>query len=152
MAPKHRCVPPSHLTGPGMVARPGRAGAGALLPALGVQQQLALAALEGGFPEADAGAADTTWLGADHLERGSKVRAPLVAGTQHHPFIPPKTSPHCLHPSPGAGRAGVGGWRFAPHPLDLTPFSIAAKKMERGWGTHRFGGELVLEWREALWR
>lgn len=92
MVLRHRCATP-HLTGPGVVVKPGHTGKGALLPALGVQQQLALAALDSSLPKADAGATDATWLGADHLEKGSRVRTPFL----HHSFTPLQTSLCHLH-------------------------------------------------------
>lgn len=66
---------PAHLAGPGLWVRPGGAGPRAALPALGVQQQLALAAPESGPPEAQAGTAGTAGLWADDLGRGDGVRA-----------------------------------------------------------------------------
>lgn len=111
-----------HLAGPGTVARPGRAGAVALLPALGVQQQLALAALDSSLPKADAGAADTAWLRADYLQKGSRVRAPPLLQI-------PTTSPSSAHTPaptasthPHAGRAGAWGREESfGHPPQPTP-------------------------------
>lgn len=155
-APQAPPCPPPHLAGPGMVARPGRTGAGALLLALGVQQQLALAALDGSLPKADAGAADTARLGADHLERGSRVRALFLQVSSTTPSSPLQNSPHHLHPSPVQAELGWGGTELCPpsqtHSSCPAPFSIVAKRRERGWGMHRFGGELVLERREAPWK
>ena len=143
---------PPHLTGPGMVVRPGYTEAGALLPALGAQQQLALAALDGSLPKADAGTTDTTWLRADHLETetgsgpppSSRYPVPLL-------YLLPARS-HCLYPFPLQAELRHWGMKdsLAPHPMALSPAHLPRR--ERGWVTHCFGGELVLDWWEALWR
>lgn len=67
-----------HLAGPGVLVRPGSAGPGAARAALGVQQQLAAAALEGGLPKTEAGAAGTAGLGADDLAGGIWSAPPCI--------------------------------------------------------------------------
>lgn len=59
---------------------------------------------------------------------------------------------HCLHPFPL--QTELRGWgmkdSLAPDPITLSPAHLP--RGERGWVTHRFGGELVLDWWETLWR